>query len=136
MAVFTIIAVLVGIVRLDVIVAQDYIQPEYVRADQFGTAYFRADEPRIGPTKSRFHIENLVKLENELVGLGEIIIETEKKLHLKEKLAKNSRMRDDVTGAKVLATGASSGKDATSQVAVVPQQEHEHSHHDYSQEIE
>ena len=68
--------------------AQEYIVPQYVRADEFGTAYFRAAQPKIGPTKSKFHIENLIKLENELIGLGEIILETEAKLHEKEQNAR------------------------------------------------
>ena len=72
---------------------QDFIVPEYVRADEFGTAYFRAPAPKIGPTKSKFHIENLIKLESELIGLGELILETEEKMHQKALLQKEDRLK-------------------------------------------
>ena len=116
--------------------AQEYIQPEYVRADQFGTSYFRAEEPRIGPTKSRFHIENLVKLENELIGLGEIIIETEKKLHLKLEKKRDAHLHGGHDARQVLTAGGSSASNAGSGELAVKAAQHEpHPEHDYSSEI-
>ena len=82
-----------GAVILGNIKAQEFIVPEYVRADEYGTAHFRSEPPKIGPTKSKFHIENLIKLENELIGLGEIILETETKLHEKERRERAEKSR-------------------------------------------
>lgn len=73
--------------------AQEYLVPVYVKADEYGTAHFKLPEPKTGPPKSSFHIEQLIKLESELLGLGEIILETEKKLHAKKKVsAKDSKV--------------------------------------------
>lgn len=73
------------IIIISLVSCQEYVVPVYVRADQFGTDHFKLPEPKTGPTKSRFHMEQLIKLESELIGLGEIILETEAKLHAKQK---------------------------------------------------
>jgi hypothetical protein len=77
-------------------ICQEYLVPVYVRADQYGTDHFKLPQPKTGPAKSSFHLEQLLKLESELLGLSEIILETEKKLHAKNKL-KEAKEAQEVT---------------------------------------
>ena len=68
--------------------SQEYVVPVYVRADKYGTDHFKIPTPKYGPQKSSFHLEQLIKLENELLGLSGLILETEAKLHARKKLQK------------------------------------------------